>query len=178
MIRLLIVCSASTEAHRRAAFPIDEPLNERGVDEARARKLPRADFAAMSPALRTRQTAEHLNLAAEIDPLLREVDYGTWAGRTLKELEPDVLSSWLADPASTPHGGESIASLFDRVRKFLDGVADGTTIAVTHASFARAAVAIVLDAPMVSFWKVDVGPAALVTLTSDGRAWRLRSVSD
>jgi broad specificity phosphatase PhoE len=178
MIRLLIVCSASTEAHRRAAFPLDEPLNERGLEEARAIRLPHPDAAMVSPALRTRQTAEALGLTPTIEPLLREVDYGSWGGRTLKELQPEVLSAWLEDPASVPHGGESIASLFERVRAFLDGVADGTTIAVTHASFARAAVTIALDAPMVSFWKVDVGPAARVTLTSDGRVWRLRSLSD
>jgi broad specificity phosphatase PhoE len=153
-------------------------LNERGIEEARGLKLPRADVVVASPALRTRQTAEVLGLKPEIDLMLREVDYGTWGGRTLKELEPTLLSAWLEDPASTPHGGESIATLFDRVRAFLDDVADGTTIAVTHASFARAAVAIALEAPMASFWKVDVGPLARVTLTSDGRAWRLRSISE
>jgi broad specificity phosphatase PhoE len=157
---------------------VDEPLNERGVEEVRGLKLPRADIAVMSPALRTRQTAEQLGLSPLVDPLLRDVDYGAWSGRTLKELEPELLSAWLADPASAPHGGESIASLFERTRAFLAAVADGTTIAVTHASFARAAVVLTLDAPMESFWNVDVGPLARVTLTSDGRVWRLRSISE
>jgi broad specificity phosphatase PhoE len=178
VIRLLLVCTGSTEAHRRAAFPGDEPLDERGMEDARKVSLSPPERALVSPALRTRQTAELLHLHATVEPSLRDIDYGSWTGKTLKELDPDVLSAWLADPASAPHGGESIASLFDRTRGFMSGIDEGTTVAVTHASVIRAAVAIALDAPMASFWKIDVGPLARVTLNSDGARWRLRSILD
>ncbi|HVU41842.1 MAG TPA: histidine phosphatase family protein [Xanthobacteraceae bacterium] len=178
VIRLLFVCTASTAAHRRAAFPADEPLERRGIDDAKKLKLSRPDNAVVSPALRTRQTAELLQLNATVEPLLREVDYGSWTGKTLKELHPAVLSEWLADPTSTPHGGESIAALFERTRAFMDDLNEGTTVAVTHASVIRAAVAIALSAPMGSFWKTDIGPLARVTLHGDGSGWRLRSILD
>jgi broad specificity phosphatase PhoE len=178
MIRLLLICSASTEAHRRAAFPGDEPLDARGIAEATALKLSKPDRALTSPALRARQTAEALHLEAEIDAALRDVDYGVWTGKMLGEIDKDAVGAWLADPAAAPHGGESIAALFDRVGEFLASLGDGVTAAVTHASVMRAAVAIALDAPMLSFWKIDIAPLARVTLNGDGRRWRLRSILD
>ena len=58
--RLLLVCHASTEATRTAAFPADEPLEDKGRMRAVALAggLPRADRHWSSPELRTRQTAE------------------------------------------------------------------------------------------------------------------------
>ena len=73
-----------------------------------------ADRVLVSPALRARQTAVALELPATIDELLRDVDYGRWAGATLKEIaarEPAAVAAWLGDPAAAPHGGEPLAAL-------------------------------------------------------------------
>lgn len=181
MIRLLFVCTASTAAIRRAAFPLDEPLDQFGIADAQTMSLSKPDRAFTSPATRARQTAELLHLDAITDMALRDLDYGRWAGKTMDEIdaaEHNAVAAWLSDPAAAPHGGESIATLFDRVRGFLASLHEGTVVAVTHAATMRAAVAIALDAPLSSFWKIDIAPLGRAALNGDGERWRLRSILD
>jgi len=109
--RLTLICHGSTEAVRRAAFPRDEPLDDRGKAHAAelVAHLPRGDRCWTGAELRARQTAEALGLSASVQPMLRECDYGRWAGKTLTEIaacEPQAVDSWLNDPAAAPHGGE------------------------------------------------------------------------
>jgi broad specificity phosphatase PhoE len=94
---------------------MDEPLDHYGETGATelAGRLPNVDFCWTSPELRTRQTAQALGLDAGVQPMLRECDYGRWAGRTFGEIvahEPDAADSWLHNPAAAPHGGEPILS--------------------------------------------------------------------
>ena len=86
--RLILICHASTDAVRRAAFPGDEPLDDRGRTLAAelTGHLPSVDQCWTSPELRTRQTAEALRLNASVQPALHECDYGRWAGSTLAEI--------------------------------------------------------------------------------------------
>lgn len=183
MLRLLIVCNASTDAHRRSAFAADEPLDAKGTADAvaLAPELPSADRSLTSPTLRARQTAERLGLRATEATALRDIDYGRWAGMTVKEVgdrHAADLALWLKDPELAPHGGESIASAVTRTHDFLASQSDrsGVTIAVTHPPIARACVIATLGAPASSFWKIDAGPLTQVLLTSDGKRWQLRSI--
>jgi broad specificity phosphatase PhoE len=183
MISLVLVCCGATSANRRGAFPADEPLDVRGAAAAAAAAgmFAKTRHAITSPALRARQTANALGINAEVEDSLREVDYGTWAGTTLRELESRDLpgvTAWLTDPESAPHGGESIAALFARTRDFLQAqIAEtGSLVAVTHTSFVRAAVTAALNAPMSTFWQIDIGPLTRTTLHGDGARWRLRSI--
>ncbi len=81
-LRLILVCHAGTAAMRAGAFPADEPIDEAGATKAAAfaRRLPRADRAWTSPALRARQTAAALGLDAAVEPALCDLDFGRWAG--------------------------------------------------------------------------------------------------
>jgi broad specificity phosphatase PhoE len=181
MIRLTFICNASTTAARRAAFPLDEPLDRHGIVAAKALSPVTPGRALASPALRARQTAELLRLDAAPEPALRDLDYGRWAGKTIADVameDQDGVAAWRADPHAAPHGGESVAALFERVREFLDRVPDGVSIAVTHAAVMRAAVAIALDAPVSSFWKIDIAPLGRVSINGDDGNWRLRSILD
>jgi broad specificity phosphatase PhoE len=95
--RLTLICHGSTDAVRAAAFPMDEPLDHYGETGATelAGRLPNVDFCWTSPELRTRQTAEALELNASVQPMLRECDYGRWAGRAFGEIvahEPDAAN--------------------------------------------------------------------------------------
>ena len=129
-----------------------------------------------SPALRARQTAEALGLAAEVVPALRDADFGRWAGRTLAEVEetdPDALALWLGDPAAAPHGGEPFTAVLDRTAQWLRSL-DGRVVAVTHPAIIRAAVVHALTAPAAGFWRVDVEPLGLTRLTGSGDRWTLR----
>lgn len=133
--------------------------------------------------MRAIQTAEALQVPAVVEPLLRECDYGVWAGRTLDEVksrDPEAVAEWLRDPSVAPHGGESIAALTERVATWLDAQRQipGITLAITHASVVRAAVVLALRAPPHSFWRVDVAPLSLTKLSSTGERWTLGSIGE
>jgi broad specificity phosphatase PhoE len=167
---------------KSAGFPADEALLDGQIDIASRIKvsLSYAGAVVSAPETRTRQSAELLATEFAADSVLRDVDYGRWAGLTLagvQATEAENLVAWVSDVEAAPHGGESIASAIDRIGGWLAGQksAGGHTIVVTHPSVIRAAVLCILDAPKESFWKIDVQPWSLTELTSDGRRWALRS---
>src|SRR5262249_24060449 len=169
--RRMLVCHASTDAVRRAAFPGDEPLDERGAAQAAttAASLSGFDSVWTSPALRARQTAAALRLSADDDVALRDCDFGRWTGLRLADLEarePDAVAAWTAAPRAAPHGGESISDVLRRVGVWLDTRREerGRGIAVTHPAVIRAAVIHVLGAPPRSFWQIDVQPLSVTDL--------------
>jgi broad specificity phosphatase PhoE len=177
--RLLLIRHASTDALRRAAFPLDEPLDEGGrlAAGALAGSVGRGE-ALCSPARRARDTARELGLDAEPVDELRECAFGTWAGRTLAEISdesPDAARSWMLDPTACPHGGESLAELIERVGSWLDAQRrlDGRVVAVTHGGVVKAAVMNALGAPPAAFWRVDVAPLTVTELHANEHGWTL-----
>ena len=180
-VRLTFVCHGATTSNRTATFPGDEPLEGKAVVQTKklVRMLDRADHVCTSPALRARQTAELLSLDGEPDQILRDCDYGRWSGRTIIDVqaaEPENLAAWMTDATAAPHGGESFSALCERVGSWIDrrlGVS-GHTIAITHAAVIRAALLHVLQAPLSTFWKIDVEPLSIVQMSGDGRRWTLR----
>ena len=175
--RLILVRSAATVATRRAAFPSGEALDVGGVQAAErlAEALGRVDTARSSPARRARITAAAAGLAATVDADLAGLDPQAWPGLTLEEVatrDPQGLKSWLSDP--DPDG-----ELWARVSRFLGQAHrwSGTTVAVTHGGWVRMAVLQVLDAPVESFWRVDVAPASLTVLLRRDPGWALARVN-
>ncbi|WP_260736538.1 histidine phosphatase family protein [Tunturiibacter lichenicola] len=179
--RLTLISHAATPAQRRAAFPLDEPLEQQQISKIALLgwTAPKANKILSAPELRTQQTALALGLTASVAIELRDCDYGDWQGHELCSLQaqdPEGVAAWLADPAAAPHGGESIANLIDRVGCWLDQLKeDGHTIAITHPAVIRGAVVHVLNAPLHSFWRVDIAPLTLTDLRFNGRVWTLRS---
>lgn len=180
--RLVLICHASTAAVRKSAFPADEPLDDRGRKDATALagRLPRADQYWNSPELRTRQTAEAFRLDAMPQPLLRDCDYGAWSGRSFNEVyahEPRAVAAWLHDPAATPHGGESILSLMQRVTHWLaaEHAHHRQSIVVTHAAIIRAAIVQAIEATPQSFWRIDIAPLSCTRLSGANGRWNLIS---
>lgn len=180
-IRLSLISHAATPAQRRAAFPLDEPLEKQEASKivSLGWKAPKTQRTLSGPELRTQHTALALGLTAAITSELRDCDYGVWRGCELSNLQtqdPEGVATWLADPSAAPHGGESIANLIGRVGSWLDQLKeDGHTIAVTHPAVVRSAVIHVLNAPLDSFWRIDVAPLTLTDLRFNGRVWTLRS---
>lgn len=176
-IHLTLISHALTEAQRVGRFHVPEdslrpdalavPLSG---GETHARVL-------CAPEQRTRQTAMSFAAEVQVDEGLRDCDFGRWAGVSLKELqtrEPEALTEWLADPASTPHGGESVAQLYQRASNWLEQQRElGTWIAVTHPFMLRVVMLRILDAPLSSFHRIDVSPLAELHLSFSG-LWRLR----
>ncbi|MBI6898803.1 histidine phosphatase family protein [Pseudomonas putida] len=166
-IHLTLVCHARTEAQRVGRFALDdEPLRDPSAPlSTTARCL-------SAPELRARQTAE--GLSATVDEGLRDCDLGEWKGLLLKQLDEDALQAWLSDPHATPHGGESIAALCERVATWMDSaLLPGQWLAITHPFVIRAAMLHALAAPLASFHRIDVPPLAEVRFSHGGQ-WRLQ----
>ncbi|TXI12428.1 MAG: histidine phosphatase family protein [Rhizobium sp.] len=179
--RLSWICHGPTRANRRGCFPIDEPLEVKVLQRS---ELPSPRFGTIdrvwtSPALRARQTASVFGLDAVADAALRECDYGNWRGLSLAELherDAESLALWMMDMSAAPHGGETLSEVATRVVEWMTTHVEdaGHTVAITHASVIRIAVAHVLQAPPAAFWSIDVEPFGIVEMTSDGRRWQLR----
>ncbi len=181
--RITLVCHATTQALRAATFGGDDSLDEIGKTNAArlAGSLGRVDHCWSSPAMRARETAAAMGLAARVDERLRECDFGRWTGLRFQQLlfkEPRKLVSWMRDPSSAPHGGESIPQVLARVAAWIDdrGRDPGHTVAVTHASVIRAAIVHVIQAQLSSFWRIDVVPLSQTDLRTNGRRWVLRAM--
>jgi broad specificity phosphatase PhoE len=185
--RLLLVSHASTAAQRAGRFPVDDPLDTRGLAEAQAARtrLAIADDAAafVSPAVCARDTAAALGLTASVDAGLADLNYGIWQGRRLAELAaeaPQDLAAWTLDPDAAPHGGESFSQLVKRVGEWLDALNGATdrasnrprnVIAVTHAPVLRAAIVYVLGASPVVFPHIEIAPLSMIELRCSSRGW-------
>ena len=128
----------------------DIPLSPRGRWLLRGRRIP-GEFQhyrwVASPLRRTMETAVLLggdNVFPE--PLLMEMDWGEWEGRTLADLR-HLHGAAMADNEARgldfqPRGGESPRMVQGRIQRLLEALANDTvpTIAVTHKGVIRAAV--------------------------------------
>ncbi|WP_406194981.1 histidine phosphatase family protein [Streptomyces sp. NBC_01017] len=185
-VRLTLLCAAAP-VERDVRFG-DVPLDERALRQAKAAAgaLPSVGTLLTAPSQRCTQTAQALGWdVVTAEPALRDIDMGSWRGRTLSEVAASDgagLATWMVDPGAAPHLGESVAEACLRVAAWLDALpADaGRILAVVEQAVARAAVVHVLDAPQRSFWNVDVPPLSTVQLTGRNGRWNLRmgGVSD
>jgi len=183
--RLTFVANASTPAVRAAAFPMDEGIDEFGRRDAAAlaKEMRRSGVFLTSPALRAIETATALGCDAVVDEGLRDLDLGRWAGHTLNSIatsEPHALESWLSDPGSAPHGGESIDELIARLGIWLNAVLprQEDVVAITHPAVIRAAILAAIKAGSESFWHIDIAPLSVVELSSNGQRWTLRAIKN
>ncbi len=181
--RLILIANASTSAVRASAFPLDEGLDDKGRKDATAMaaEFRNTSTVLASPAKRTLETAAALGFDAKIDTALRDLDLGRWAGHTLNSVaasEADALASWLSDPTTAPHGGETIDGLFARISIWLQAISarDERIVTVTHPAVIRAAILAAIHASPSSFWNIDVAPLSVVELTSNGKRWALKSM--
>jgi broad specificity phosphatase PhoE len=180
--RVTLISHGATAAVRRAAFPLNEALEEREVARLQGAGwvVPRAQHMLTGPEQRTRETAGALGLDATECAELRDAGFAEWAGSTLGEIEerdPAGLYAWLTDTSVAPHGGESIAAVWGRTKTWIEGlVGNGYTLAVTHPAVIRCAVLVALEAPLSSFWRVEIAPGTVTDLRFNGRSWMVRSL--
>jgi broad specificity phosphatase PhoE len=173
-----MVRHAPTGATRTVAFPVDEPLDERGRAAARslARAVPANAALVSSPALRCVQTAEATGRHFDCEPQLAECDFGRWAGTRLADVaasDRDAARAWMAEPDACPHGGESLSDFARRVAEWLDAQAAerGALVAITHAGVVRAALVRALGAPIEAFWHLDVAPLSVTEMHAHDGRW-------
>ncbi len=178
--RLDLLAHGPTAATRAARFPDDEALETSaviGLEALRGRLRPHARVLT-SPARAARDTARALGFDPEVEMALRDCDYGRWRGRASKDVaerEPHEFAAWLGDPASAPHGGESVAALIERIGAWLAQslAREGATLAVTHGAVVRAAIVNALGASSSAFYRIDIAPLSLARLSGHGQRWNL-----
>ncbi|MER5917257.1 histidine phosphatase family protein [Streptomyces sp. NPDC001982] len=184
-LRVTFVAAARSSPLLAERFEDDRPLDEAGwgeVQHAAGDLLPlaAAELRYCSPTPRSRATGDALGYAPLVQLALRDCDMGRWRGLTLGEAmarEPASVDAWLADPRSTPHGGESLLAFISRVGGWLDTrPADdgGWIVAVAEPSVIRAALVYVLKAPPATYWNIDVRPLSTTTVTGRTGRWNLR----
>ncbi|MFC5216013.1 histidine phosphatase family protein [Streptomyces coerulescens] len=184
-LRVTFVAAARSSPLLAERFQDDRPLDQAGWEEVQVAAhdllpLAAAELRYCSPTPRSRATGDALGYAPLVQLALRDCDMGRWRGFTLGEAmarEPDAVDRWLADPRSTPHGGESLLAFIGRVGGWLDTrpVDDGDRIvAVAEPSVIRAALVYVLKAPPSTYWNIDVRPLSATSVTGRAGRWHLR----
>src|SRR5918992_1943645 len=151
--RLILVRHGEStwNAEKRLQGQLDPPLSEAGRAQVCAlaplvvRLGVPADRVICSDLARARETAELLGLRpARHDPAWREIDVGSWAGRTAAEVdaEGDGLTHWRGGPRTAPDG-ETWEAFSSRVVGALEPLlADGgPRVVVCHGGCIRASCA-------------------------------------
>lgn len=127
-----------------------------------------------SPLIRCRQFAEYYaangGLPLIADNRFREIGFGEWEGRKVKEVwqtAPDLIRAYYEDPVSaTPPGGEPILDVQKRIvaawSSLLDDHAGERILLVVHSGVIRLLLAYLLKMPLTSMSTLDV-PYACVT---------------
>ncbi len=184
-LRVTFVAAARSSPLLAERFEDDRPLDQAGWDEVQGVAhdlipLAVAELRYCSPTPRSRATGDALGYTPLVQLALRDCDMGRWRGLTLGEAmarEPEAVDAWLADPNSTPHGGESLREFIARVGNWLDTrpVEDGGRIvAVAEPSVVRAALVYALKAPPSTYWNIDVRPLSTTVVTGRAGRWNLR----
>lgn len=179
-VRLTMLCATASPGNRDQVFgdgTRDEP-GRREVSAAHA-ALPPYARAVRTPSAPCARRAEALAVEAVPEDALRDLDYGAWDGRALRDIaaeDPHALSVWLTDPNAAPHGGESVARLCARTAAWLRTLpaGQGHVLAITEAAVVRAALVHALAVPARSFWHLRVPRLATVTLTLRDGLWSVR----
>ncbi|MFG2477776.1 histidine phosphatase family protein [Streptomyces fagopyri] len=179
-VRLTFMCATAGDTTRSAVLG-DGPLSEHGLCEARAvgATLPAYSPVVRAPSVRCALTADALGLDATPEPALRDLDYGMWRGRTVREVvadEPYGYSSLLTDPDATPHGGESVRQLCRRVAHWLSCVQPfmDQALVIAEPAVVRASLVHALSAPATAFRHFEVPPLSTVSLTLREGRWNVR----
>ena len=152
---------------------IDEPLDDVGELQAKAvaarvERIGPVDELIASPLRRAQQTAEAFGMPFAIDDRWIELGYGVFDGMPTGDVPSDVWRSWREDPSFEPEGGESLATLDERVRRACADVAeravDHTVVVVSHVSPIKAAVGWALGAGIELSWRSHLSPASITRI--------------
>ncbi len=165
----------------RALGQSDPPLNELGIQQAEclAKRIGHLRFDAVyaSDLSRTRYTSRLVLPAADVqlEPRLREIDFGAWEGKYWREMEgadKRALDAWFKDPyRNRAPEGESYEDLLGRVREWLGELPkSGRAVAFTHGGTIRSALYHVTGLPHAQTWRfqVDLGSVTRLVIGDMG----------
>ena len=151
-IVLILVRHGRTPANAAGLLQgrLDQDLDDQGRLQATAvaayvQRWCDVDTVVSSPLKRAQQTAGAFGLAVETDDRWLELSYGEYEGTPHTDVPSEVWQRWRDDPHFTPTGGESLATLDQRVRSACEGLAERAAgenvVVVSHVSPMKSAVA-------------------------------------
>ena len=155
-------------AHRHTGRT-DLPLTAAGEADGRklGERLRRTTFVRVfsSPLIRAKQTAELAGYSPEIEPDLREWDYGEYEGKTSDEIRAG-RPGWLLF-RDGPAGGETVAAVetrVDRLAAKLKGLS-GNVLCFAHGHLLRVLAARWVNQPVVfaSSLLLDTGSVSILS---------------
>ncbi|HEU5375403.1 MAG TPA: histidine phosphatase family protein [Ktedonobacteraceae bacterium] len=176
--RLFLIRHGETLANREFRYigARDDALSSTGESQATqlGSALATLPVAAIysSPLQRAYRTAEAIarphQLTVQVTPELRECNFGAWEGLSRAEvLAQDAarLYAWERDTTVAPPDGESFAAMQQRVRTFVEQLAEtqaGQALAlVSHVGPIKVLLAAALDAPLSSSLRIFLDPATI-----------------
>ncbi len=182
-------------AEGRVCGRSDVNLSEVGREQAQrlADRLKSAAIDAIysSPLKRARQTAEIIAQATGVEPIVEEdlveLDYGSWEGRTFREIiesEREGFAAWDTDPGKmAPPGGETGIEGLRRVAHVMDALAGrhprGKVAVVCHKTVGRLAVCHALGVPATEYRRrLSMENAAVNIIERSQQGWRLVLFND
>lgn len=126
--------------------------------------------------------ATRFELVPVVDPMLREMDVGSWSGRTREEItaaEPGAMDRYYRGEVGWT-GGESFDEHERRSAIAAERVTtldtDGVVVVVTHGGTLRAILRTLLEIPHVERWRLSgPGHTALTHLRASPYGWRMIS---
>ncbi|TAN47693.1 MAG: histidine phosphatase family protein [Methylococcaceae bacterium] len=159
----------------------DDPLSANGWQQMQAAVAEHHPWQAIvsSPLLRCRAFAEALsvrhNLPCLLDDRLMEIGFGDWEGLTADEVEqaqPGALLRFYADPIThAPLGAEPLTDFQRRIdavwQDLLQCHAGRHVLVVCHAGVIRMMLALVLELPFSSLFRIKVSHGGMTRLQCD-----------
>lgn len=188
MARLILVRHGETEWNRQKRYQgqTDMELNTTGIRQAEktAERLAQEKISAIycSDLRRARQTAEIIasSQSGRTDiresPLLREMDFGDYEGRTFDEMDEKYRLIFSASPSWRSRGpyvrspnGESIADLADRVERFSTSTlehhpSNDTLLISAHGGTIQVLICHLLGISLEHWWQIRISGAAISIL--------------
>jgi broad specificity phosphatase PhoE len=118
----------------------------------------------------------------EVDERWIELDYGVLDGLPLADVPAESWARWRDDVSWAPDGGESLATLGERVRAACNDLvadaADADVVVVSHVSPIKAAVAWALGVGDEVAWRMWVAPASITRIGVAAGRPSLRSFNE
>ena len=177
--RLLLIRHGETKWNEERRFQgnTDVPLNEKGIQQAKAlrERLAKFKFDACytSDLSRAKDTAaliaEPHSLPLQECAALREVNFGAWEGLTgaqINEDYEDSLKKWRRNPRFVrPPGGETLEELTQRtmeaVQKIVHEYPEGQALLISHGGTIRCIITAVLGVDFNYYWRIRQDNTAL-----------------
>ncbi len=156
---------------------VDPSLDDVGIEQARKagdyiRQRWDVTTVVRSSLVRARETTEHAGFGdydAQVDDRWREIDFGNYDGRKVREVIAQLTAHWRSDIDFAPPNGESMAQLHERVvtacTDLAQKAADEDVLVVTHATPIKSAAVWALGGPPSMILNLWLGLATVTVLS-------------